>query len=227
MAFVAEIDKFLSESRNAGYKKNLEANYGYTGEMTDEVYEKVAGNLNAWMGDRGNAKFEEWKKTKDEAKALREESQKMITEAEQAQADLTTYEEKLAEQMGLTQAEVIAGKERIDELKAAIDSLPSDVYTRYHVTEDDYTGHAIGADYIPYDNYPALLHRGEKVLTAKEARQQSSQGANMEHLEERIAAAIRSGMQGVTVESFIDGKRMTDDSNRRNMRDIKARRYRG
>lgn len=31
------------------------------------------------------------------------------------------------------------------------------------------TGHAVGADYIPYDNYPASLHRGEMVLTKMEA----------------------------------------------------------
>lgn len=28
---------------------------------------------------------------------------------------------------------------------------------------------AIGNDYVPYDNYPALLHRGEAILTAREA----------------------------------------------------------
>ena len=28
----------------------------------------------------------------------------------------------------------------------------------------------IGADYIPYDNYPSMLHRGEAVLTEKEAK---------------------------------------------------------
>lgn len=30
--------------------------------------------------------------------------------------------------------------------------------------------HAVGADYIPYDGYPAVLHQGEAVLTASEAR---------------------------------------------------------
>lgn len=30
--------------------------------------------------------------------------------------------------------------------------------------------HAVGADYIPYDNYPAVLHQGEAVLTAAEAK---------------------------------------------------------
>lgn len=30
--------------------------------------------------------------------------------------------------------------------------------------------YAVGADYIPYDNYPAVLHQGEAVLTAAEAK---------------------------------------------------------
>lgn len=34
---------------------------------------------------------------------------------------------------------------------------------------DKGTGQAIGNDYVPYNNYPALLHRGEAVLTAREA----------------------------------------------------------
>ncbi len=35
------------------------------------------------------------------------------------------------------------------------------------------SGHqrAMGIDYVPYDNFPALLHEGERVLTAGEARQ--------------------------------------------------------
>lgn len=34
--------------------------------------------------------------------------------------------------------------------------------------------HAYGLERVPYDNYPALLHEGERVLTAAEARQQSA-----------------------------------------------------
>ena len=29
---------------------------------------------------------------------------------------------------------------------------------------------AVGIDYVPYDNFPALLHQGERVQTAEEAR---------------------------------------------------------
>ena len=36
--------------------------------------------------------------------------------------------------------------------------------------------HATGLGYVPYDNYPALLHQGERVLTANEARAQDRAG---------------------------------------------------
>ena len=41
----------------------------------------------------------------------------------------------------------------------------------YGITPDEYMGsHASGLDRVPYDEYPALLHEGERVLTASEAR---------------------------------------------------------
>ena len=37
-------------------------------------------------------------------------------------------------------------------------------------------GYAVGIDYVPYDNFPALLHQGERVQTAVEARSEGSSG---------------------------------------------------
>jgi len=41
-------------------------------------------------------------------------------------------------------------------------------------------GSAYGLQRVPYDNFPALLHEGERVLTASEARAYNSrQGASV------------------------------------------------
>lgn len=47
--------------------------------------------------------------------------------------------------------------------------------------EDPLSGnsHAYGLERVPYDNYPALLHEGERVLTAREARQDDTQGIHI------------------------------------------------
>ena len=46
--------------------------------------------------------------------------------------------------------------------------------------EDKISGKAFGLPYVPYDNYPALLHQGERVLTASEARaQKNAQSVNI------------------------------------------------
>ena len=46
---------------------------------------------------------------------------------------------------------------------------PSDISNMVYVGGRAYS-YAVGATYIPYDNFPALLHEGERVLTAREAR---------------------------------------------------------
>ena len=39
--------------------------------------------------------------------------------------------------------------------------------------------YAYGIDRVPYDNFPSLLHEGERVLTAREAREQDKQAPNI------------------------------------------------
>lgn len=48
-----------------------------------------------------------------------------------------------------------------------------DYYTTYSGVKVPYP-HAFGLDRVPYDDYPALLHEGERVLTAAEARAQDA-----------------------------------------------------
>ena len=59
------------------------------------------------------------------------------------------------------------------------------------VEEEDNTGggsHATGLDFVPYNNYSAILHRGEAVLTAGEAQRWRDGGTSIDY--NRLAAAI-------------------------------------
>lgn len=40
-------------------------------------------------------------------------------------------------------------------------------------------GYAVGLPRVPYDNFPALLHEGERVLTANEARAMDQTGGGV------------------------------------------------
>ena len=88
--------------------------------------------------------------------------------------------------------------------------------------------HAKGSWSIPYDDYLARLHRGEMVLTASQARRyRDGEGSSfdMDALVSNIVSAIQSGMQGVTVNSYLSGRSISDDVNSRTIRQLKARRF--
>lgn len=53
------------------------------------------------------------------------------------------------------------------------------------LAEDRANSHAYGLEYVPYNGYPAMLHQGEQVLTAEQARQ-SRGGVNIAKLADSI-----------------------------------------
>lgn len=53
-------------------------------------------------------------------------------------------------------------------------------------------GYATGLNYVPYDGFPAILHRGEAVLTAQEANDWRSGNSGVSIDYNRLAAAIAS-----------------------------------
>ena len=61
------------------------------------------------------------------------------------------------------------------------------------------SSHAFGLSYVPYDNYPALLHQGERVQTAAEARQKSGGGAKVS-----FAGAVFNVRQDSDIDAIVD-----------------------
>ena len=99
--------------------------------------------------------------------------------------------------------------------------------TNMPVGYDGSPGFAKGLWDVPYDDFTANLHRGEMVLTASQARRyrEGDGSADLSGLEDRIEAAIRRGMEGVSVRSYLNGKDITDEVNRNTVNQVKARRF--
>ena len=172
----------------------------------------------------GTEAVEEYNKAQREAEKLRQEAQQMTEEADKAQEDLTKYAEALAEKMGLNTKNTKEAEQAAIQYTAALNGIPDRVVTKFIQEEERAFAHAIGSAYIPYDNYPALLHRGEKVLTATEARQEAKQ-VDLSGLEDRIIKAIREGMDGAEVNSYIDGDLVTAKVSKNLAGQLADRRY--
>lgn len=223
-----EIDEFLSQDRNAGYRRNLESNYGYTGKMTDEIWNQVGGSINAWMEGKGYSGMREWQEAKKQAKDLREESDSLKDEATKAQDELKNHAKYLSEEMGLAETQVYSTRDAVVALQDALSQLGSFGFGGAGVISNMLGGlfhsHAIGSAYIPWDNYPALLHRGERIETATEVRNNSN-NIDLSNLEDRIINAIRSGMESAHVEAVVSERDVAKGTNRYNGREIDAGRF--
>lgn len=87
-------------------------------------------------------------------------------------------------------------------------------------------GFAKGLWDVPYNGYVAKLHRGEMILNTSRARDYREGGTgDMSAILEQFVAAVREGMDGATVRSFLNGKDVTDDVSRNTTRILKARRF--
>ena len=166
---------------------------------------------------------DEFVKLEDEAEKLRKEAKGMEEEADQAQQELTKYSEALAKKLGITLTDTTKVKEEIQALKQELNSMPPGI----RVTVDMPNAlkpYAIGSPYIPYDQ-PAMLHRGERVLTATENRRGEGQTFDFSGLEDKIIAAIKAGMDGVEVNSYLDGTLVTEKVSRNLASQMADRRY--
>lgn len=71
---------------------------------------------------------------------------------------------------------------------------------------------------VPYDNYPALLHRGERIVTASQVRHGSE--VDYGEVAEMIGYSIRSAMSQLYLN--MDGQKVADFTTRRTERNINA-----
>lgn len=218
---IEEVNEILK--KNEDLRNAVQGAYG-----TTELTKENAADILKFIHDQGFEtvgmdSVEEFTKLEEEAEALRAEAQKMEEEADKAQQELTKYSEALAKKLGITLEDTQKVKDEIQALKRELQSMPPGV----RVTVDMPNAlkpYAIGSPYIPYDQ-PAMLHRGERVLTATENRRGEGTTFDFSGLEDKIIAAIKAGMDGVEVNSYLDGTLVTEKVSRNLANQLADRRY--
>lgn len=116
-----------------------------------------------------------------EAKAIAANEYNASEGAQLELASQKTLAENIKNDSGLQSeyysAGYVMGQQFSKGLKSAVqangaNAVTPDAYTQWQSSVENNTGrsHAYGLSFVPYDNYPALLHYGERVQTASEAR---------------------------------------------------------
>ena len=112
-------------------------------------------------------------------------------------------------------------KQAVEQMVRDMQSSVSSTTMTYGQWANDYYSkhsHAKGDWYIPYDDYPAMLHRGEMVLTASQARQfREGNGSSLDvpGLVSAIVGAMQDGLRNAHVDAYLDGRKITDEVARR------------
>lgn len=221
-------------------------------ELGSDASWDTLNQLTQFLGEVGTVKqweseyyglVDDFRILNDEAATLESESKTANEEIEKERENLELYKQVAAEHMGIllddtdafsTKADTAA--EKVRSLAAELNNVPKRVIVDFAFTGDTgipygngngvkmYT-QAIGDPYVPYDNYPSLLHRGEMVLPATEARKYREGGGDASNLEDRIIEAIQKGMSNAQVDAYIDGEKVTRTVSNRLARENGARRY--
>lgn len=125
---------------------------------------------------------------------------------------------------------VSTGNDAVDELTGQVDPGKALTNMLTNPVETNplrrlFNHNAKGLNYVPFDNYPTLLHRGEQILSASQARHLNDNSMDLSALIPAIVGAVREGMQDVTVRSYLSGRDITDDVSKNTMRALRARRF--
>lgn len=193
-----ELISFLSDGskESAGYLQSIINDVNAAGGATSEGGQKIIQDINTSFSQLQNAQKEYADQTALTATDFETELNKTIEDAKNSLNELDLTEEMktmaindlvsfaggmTSQSASLNAAAFTIGQNISVSLQNGINSvkvsLPTLTGGSTTVTGSGHVGEfATGLDYVPYDDFPAYLHKGEMVLTAADAAKYRSGG---------------------------------------------------
>jgi len=159
----------------------------------------------------------------DAAKA-QQEADKLAKEVEKAKQEYEEWSAAADQLLGTLGGDAGAAAGEVGALQSAIDGLPDEKHITISVDTVDGIPNAKGNWSVPYDGFPAILHRGERVLTASQARHGEGEGsADPFAVAAAVGGAVKKAMRDIGV--YIDGNKAGDMTTKRVQGNINAENY--
>lgn len=229
-------NQMLADEKNADLARNFAAAFGTT-EITKDA-ENLTQMLD-WLHQVGyefadtrafETATDEFNTLNAEAAKAKEDAKNYQTQLDKAQDEYESWLKAINELYGIEEEDAKDATGEAERLKRALDEIPEHKQINISIAQGrpaEFT-QAKGNWDVPYDNYPSLLHRGEMVLTASDARRyrEGTRDADMTDLEDRIIKAIQAGMENAKVSTYLNGKDITDEVSRELTQQASARRFR-
>lgn len=168
-----------------------------TGGPGNEAYDKAKPILDGWL----NTLTE----NESKIKALEDDLPGLEDAAKEAEISYLTSAAAIDELTGSASGAAA----ELAKIKSPQLNMPSGQYYAWFYSGGANYGryHATGSDYIPYDNYQAVLHRGEAVLTKSENEARRN-GMSADEFTARMEDAMIEAMEKVSV--LMNGQKVGD-----------------
>lgn len=207
--------------------------YGYEAMPETSTLQDVAKRQQELVGDgqqnldllmEMSAAMNKWVEANTAADKARLDAEKLTTELENAKQEYEAWSAAADQLFGALGGDAGAAAGEVGALQSAIDGLPDEKHITISVDTVDGIPHAKGAWSVPYDGYPAILHRGERVLTASQARHGEGEGsADPFAVAAAVGGAVKKAMRDIGV--YIDGNKAGDMTTKRVQGNINAENY--
>lgn len=211
-----------------GIVNDFVSKYGqtYTGKDAEGNYLDISQILAAARAEAsGNPEMQS--KIESLAKVFND-SMKQASEGESKLPQLAQEASMLEQQLSLAVSAAQALNAEVGQMKDKTVTVTTNFVTN-NSTGEAPKGQAKGDWYVPYDDYPSLLHRGEMVLTASQARKYREGEANgtggMSPTEFAMAMRAVMGDMGVYIGKERAGNLLTKQISKNMAREARGRRY--